>query len=300
MITCDPHLFTLKYPAIGVFGACLSNDFHPAAAITRGLEFVAHQAECSLSFFNSYQSLEEEQILLRERLDGLVIFGSKLIPNNGLLKILARKIPMVLVQSGLSDLELNCVYSDNGLGGYIATRHLIALGHTHIAYITGYPECEFTAARFQGYQKALFEAKLPVRPELIATGDFSCRSGYLEMKDLLGRVPRCSAVFIANDKMAIGALRAVHEAGLTIPDDIAVIGCDDQEMASWLNPSVTMLQQPCFQMGKEAMLILISILNGQRKMDEGIKIWLNPELVLHDSMEKEEIYVSLSSASFTK
>lgn len=299
MITCDPNLLIYPHPTIGVFGVSLSNDYHPAVTITRGIEFVANQAGCSLTFFNSYQSLTDEQILIKERLDGLVIFGANLIPNHGLLKLIAQRIPVVLVQFGLSDLGLNHVYIDNVLGGYIATQHLIALGHTRIAHITGYPEYEFAMDRLQGYQKALFEANLPVRPELIAMGDFSCRSGYREMKNLLKRVPGCSAVFIANENMTIGALRAIHEAGLTIPGDIAIIGCDDQEMVSWLNPSATMLKQPCFQMGEEAMLILISILNGQHKMDEGIKIWLNPELVIRDSMENGETYACLRPAGIT-
>ena len=135
----------------------------------------------------------------------------------------------------------------------------------------------------EGYKKALSEAKISIQPELITAADYSCEEGYQAMKNLLEYRPHCTAVFLANDNMAFGALQAINEAGLKVLNDIAVVGYDDIEFASLTCPPLTSVRQPRFKMGEKSMSILVSILKNKPKKAEGSKVCLMPELIIRKS-----------------
>ncbi|MCX7691763.1 substrate-binding domain-containing protein, partial [Thermoflexus sp.] len=158
-------------------------------------------------------------------------------------------MPFVLVGRHPT-LNVSYVDVDNINGARSATAHLIGLGRRRIATITGPQNMIAGIDRLQGYREALEAHGLPILPDLIAEGDFSEQSGFMAMQKLLPAQP--DAVFVASDTMALGAMRALHRAGLRIPQDVAVIGFDDIPPAARFDPPLTTVRQPIHEMGYQA------------------------------------------------
>ncbi len=161
--------------------------------------------------------------------------------------------PTVLVDAHHPDIESIAV--DNERGGYKATEHLLSLGYERIAHITAHPEPPPATQRRRGYERALEAAGRSVDDALIAAADalpfaFAEKGGYRAMQTLLEQRPRPDAVFAASDMQAVGALRAVHDAGLTVPDDIAIVGFDDIDLSEFVG--LTTLRQPAQAIGRRA------------------------------------------------
>lgn len=274
-------LVTRRTQTIGVFMASISGMYY--SDIIRGMEFVANRAGYTLIFANSYNNTDYSRFLAEERVDGLIIFNSTVKDRGLLLKLVSQEVPFVLVESYLSDPRANCVWVENVQGGYLATKHLIENGYTRIAYISGDFEFQISLDRFEGYKKALQEANIIYKPEFLTTGNYTPEDGYRAMKSLLEYTSRCTAVFAASDDMAFGALKAINEAGLRVPQDIAVAGYDDIEFCEYTNPTLTTVRQPRYTMGEKAMSILVSALKSKQKPSTGKKICLTPELIVRNS-----------------
>jgi DNA-binding LacI/PurR family transcriptional regulator len=148
------------------------------------------------------------------------------------------------------------VHADDRQGAHAATRHLIDLGHQRIGAISATRPLTALARRLEGYRQALGKAGLPVDPALIAYGDFSPESGYQAAGDLLAQHPRPTAIFAFNDRMAMGAIRCLRDAGLSVPHDIAVVGFDDIPAAALADPPLTTVRQPAQDMGASAARLL--------------------------------------------
>jgi LacI family transcriptional regulator len=250
------------------------------------MEFSASKTGYTLLFSNSYESLEKSKVLEKmvyaERVDGVIIVGSNVEEQEYILKLVEKKVPFVLLERDIPDPRINCVYLDNFYGGYLATKYLLDKGHTRIAHISGKIGFQVALDRLEGYKKALHEAGLLFDKELVMTGNFVWQDGYAAMKKLLRSQPPCTAVFTANDTMAFGALQAIAESGLSIPKDIAVIGFDDLEFSSLTNPPLTTVHQPRYEMGKEAVRIVTSLLQ-QGASEKGVKLCYRPEIIIRRS-----------------
>ena len=144
-------LVTRKTQTIGIFMASISGMYY--ASIIKGIEFVADKTDYTVIFSNSYKRPEYEQFLAKERVDGLIIFSSYIKERNQLLKLLAQDVPLVLVECNLSDSRANCIWVDNIHGGYIATKHLVDLGHTRIAHIAGDLEYQVSSTAWKDIRK---------------------------------------------------------------------------------------------------------------------------------------------------
>lgn len=270
---------SLKKPmtgVIGVFMPGISGKY--ISAIVKGIEYVAGQSGYSLIFSNSYRP--SDYVKLLDRVDGLIIYSNYIKERSWLLELMDSDIPMVILESNFSDVKANCIYADNEYGGYIATKYLIELGHTQIAHIAGDLENQGSLERLEGYKNALLEANMPLRSELIEIGSYNGDDTYLAMKHLLEYRPYCTAVFVAHDEMGFRALRAIQEAGLSLPGDISVITYDDLEFSRYTSPPLTTIRQPRFEMGEQAMLLLVSLLKNSQNTDMGVKIRFTPELVV--------------------
>jgi LacI family transcriptional regulator len=149
------------------------------------------------------------------------------------------------------------VLVDNRQGGYLATQHLIDLGHQHIACITGPSQLTPSAQRIEGYRQALHERGLKEHENPIAASDFSFQGGEKAMKTLLESHQPPTAVFVCNDMMALGAIRAIYNHGLRVPEDISVIGFDDIPIAQCVYPAITTVAQPVREMGEMVVDLLI-------------------------------------------
>ena len=168
---------------------------------------------------------------------------------------------------------------DNLQSGVKATRHLVEIGYKHIATITGPLNQTAGYDRYQGYLKALQDSGYPVCTELIAEGDFTEESGYNAMKHLLKHKP--DAVFVASDMMAYGAMRALREANLRIPEDVAIVGFDDNPTSPTTVPPLTTVRQPVSQMGSKAVDLLINMIETGTKFTQ--KVIIDTELVIRES-----------------
>jgi DNA-binding LacI/PurR family transcriptional regulator len=153
---------------------------------------------------------------------------------------------------------------DNAGGARQAAAHLAASGRRRIASIAGPQDMGVGLARLAGYREACVEAGLPVDEDLIAYGDFSEPSGVAAMRQLLARRPDLDAVFIASDLMAVGALRALREAGKRVPDDVAVVGFEDSALARQTDPPLTTVHQPVEEFGRQMARLLVSRIRGDQ------------------------------------
>jgi LacI family transcriptional regulator len=153
--------------------------------------------------------------------------------------------------------EVDSVLTDNLQGGYLATKHLIELGHRRIGCIAGPSELTPSAERVIGYKQALTEHNLAVNENLIRKGDFQCESGYKAVCEFLTMNELPTAVFACNDLMAVGAISGVRERGWHVPEDWAIVGFDDVALASFTNPPLTTIAQPKYEMGVLAAQMLM-------------------------------------------
>jgi LacI family transcriptional regulator len=223
------------------------------------------------------------QILYSGLLDGVVV--SAMLMDDPIVQALYES-NMSFVQIGRHpSLDVNYVDVDNKQAGYTATMHLLSLGYKRVAMVRGPQNMIAGYDRFQGYLQALQARNLPVQPELIADGDYSERSGYVAMLQLLSANP--DAVFAGNDGMAVGVLRALREKGLCVPKDVAIVGYDDLPFAVNTEPPLTSIRQPIQQLGDAAVNTLVDIVRhpGSRTRH----ILLETSLVIRSSCGALEI-----------
>jgi DNA-binding LacI/PurR family transcriptional regulator len=186
-----------------------------------------------------------------------------------------------LVEQGMAVVYLNntprgepvaSVHCDDHDGGYRATSHLTALGHRSIATIVGPANEEAALDRFEGYRQALAEVALEVEPALVEKGDWSATSGYRATGRLVASGRLFSAMFAQNDQMAVGAIRALREARLRVPDDVSIVGFDDIPLASYFDPPLTTLRQPMQESGRQAARLLVETIQNPQRTPEQISI----------------------------
>lgn len=197
-------------------------------------------------------------------------------------QLAARSIPAVVVDTaGELPTDMPTVGSANWNGGLAATRHLLGLGHRRVGMITGRPDVLCSRARVDGYGSAHDEAGIPVDPALVRNGNFSVEAGYRNAGALLDLPDPPTAIFAGNDLQALGVLRATHERGLRVPEDLSVVGYDDLPLAAWLCPPLTTVRQPLQKMASTAARMVLDLANGTTPPN--LRIDLATELVLRAS-----------------
>lgn len=240
-----------------------------------------------LEILDDQQSQQSYLELIRsKRIDGVIYSGPQ-FNDETLEALLKLGFPTVLM-GHLPGTPFCSVDINNRLAASMATQHLIDLGHTNIACITN-AALSYAAAkdRLQGYCDRLENSNIAYDKALIRFGAFTPESGYVQMKNLLetrSHIP--SAVFVASDVVAIGALAAIHEKGLRIPHDIAVVGFDDVPLAKYLTPPLTTIHIPIRSMAQIAFSMIIKLVNQQTPDDN--QIFLDAELIIRQSSKPEE------------
>jgi len=203
-----------------------------------------------------YERRTISQILHNGLVDGVIV-SSMLMDDPIVQSLYKSKMPFILIGRHPT-LDVNYLDVDNRLGGREATHHLLRLGHKKVATVTGPQNMIPGYDRYQGYLDALRDRSIKFQPDLVTEGDFSEMGGYTAMKKLLPHLP--DAVFVASDAMAYGAIRAIREAGLDIPDDIALIGYDDLPGSSRTIPPLSSIRQPVHRLGYVATESLVDII----------------------------------------
>jgi LacI family transcriptional regulator len=213
---------------------------------------------------------------LQHQLDGLVLMGvDRRDPD--LRGVLDRGLPAMNVDLDVHGPRAGYVMSDNVGGARLATRHLIELGHVRIATITGLSNTKPAIDRLRGYREELAAHRLSFRTTYVREGDFYSASGHEQTHRLLALQRPPTAIFAASDEMAIGAVSAIHEAGLSVPGDVSVIGFDDIDSASLLRPPLTTIRQNKTTLGRVAGESLIRLIEDEQTKPP--KVALPVELV---------------------
>lgn len=253
--------------------------------IIRGVEDVAraHGLSVVLTESGSRHAPAADWIdgVLRRRPVGVVLVFSA-IPDQYRDVLRARSIPFVIIDpAGDPTPDVPSVGSANWTGGLMATRHLIELGHTRIAAITGPDDMMCSHARIDGYRSAMTAAGLSIDPDWIRWGDFHTSGGRDHGYELLDRPDRPTAIFAGSDIQALGVLEAMRQLGLSAPGDVSVVGYDDIPLATWVSPRLTTVHQPLRRMAEEATRLVLKM---REPGAEGVtRLDLATDLVVRDS-----------------
>jgi LacI family transcriptional regulator len=219
--------------------------------------------------------------MLRQRVDGVII-GPTSYNQENLMKLLDQKIPVVLVDRDLPELEVSRVIINNVQGGYDGASHLLELGHRQLGVIGAHERSEAMGRRVRGILNAFAEHATGCRPRFLFTHDLQqFEEGYLATKQLLQQSPRPTAIFALNDVLAIGVLKAAAELGLRTPEDLSVVGFDDIALASYIVPALTTVAQPIYDMGETAARILLRQMNGTDQPIESVRF--DTQLIVRSS-----------------
>ncbi len=237
-----------------------------------------------------YQQKKEAKLIqaFREmRVDGVLIVTTDL-KNQWLQDMIEDQFPFVLLYSTVREGPLSSVGVDNHLGGYIATEHLVKMGHRRIAMLAGtFSSSDKSYDRWQGYRKCLEDNGLDYDPKFLVQSPFELEKGKEGIAQLLSRKDKPTAVFCSNDYLAIGALNGAFEMGVQVPDDISIIGFDDIPLASYLRPTLSTIRQPAYQMGAEGAAMLMQRI--AEPLEKPTHRLLDLELVIRNSVIKNGI-----------
>ncbi len=238
-----------------------------------GVEETAREQGFSVFLCNSHGKSEHEknylETLIDKQVSGIIFVNAKPEPR-GAPALELGSLPYVFLYQYAPKVRVPSVMPDDSAGGYKATRYLAELGHTRIGYINGENSYQVTQLRFEGYRKALTDAGLPFDPSLVQFPNTWFEEGGYDSAKIFMRLPKPpSAIFCANDELAIGALEAIKELGLRVPQDVSLVGYDDRHEAVHKRPPLTTVALPFYEMGKLALNLLLSMIRGE-KIETGI------------------------------
>ena len=245
---------------VGILTQDVESPFYGRAmkGIEEGLAGTGYAPIIVSGHWNAAEEAERVRLLMARRIDGLVILTGHL--DDRQIAEFARHQPIVVTGRQLDAPQVRAFAFDQEGGGHLATRHLLSLGHRSIAHIAGPADHTDATDRRAGYERALREAGVPLRPELVVQGDFMESGGLLAMNRLLDSAQPFTAVFAANDQTAFGARMAMYRRGVRVPDDVSILGVDDLPGAAYATPPMTTVHQPLYEMGLAAAQALLGML----------------------------------------
>lgn len=285
-------LLLKRTKTIGLVIPDIANPYYPA--ISRGVEDVAQEGGYAVIFCNTDRDAEKSEhyvnALLQKQVDGLIVAGGGTDFGRASERFGEHRTRVVFVgkpspTEDARSLTWPSVRVPNEDGAVAAMEHLFELGHERIGFIGGPTDLPTARDRLAGYRKALASRGLAVSPPFEQTGDFGEESGYRAARALLGARPRPTAIFAANDRMAIGVLAAAVDGGLSVPRDLSIVGFDDVPLVSYLRPALTTVALPAYDMGAAAMGLLLELLGEDKDSttDSTRIVHLPVRLVARDS-----------------
>ncbi len=287
----DPIARSMRTGQIGLIGLSVQDITNPILSkLASYVEAKVSDEDFNVVLYNASADATRERAYLElaanRLIDGLIVVNA-VDQAHAIATLEKASIPVVFIDS-LPNQILPAVSADDLQGAYLATEHLIKLGHKRISHISGSPTVEIAKRRSQGYRQALADHGLDfykiISPPDIIHWDY--QAGYNSMKQILKDDIRPTAVFSAGDELAIGAYRALHEHGLSIPDDVSMVGFDDIAAAGFATPPLTTIRQPFIDMASHAVDLLFKIIRGEQ--NEVTQIILPPELIVRQSTARIE------------
>ncbi len=231
-------------------------------SMMRGIEETTSGQGFSVFLCNSYGEMSREKahldVLLAKQVEGVILLSGYRVRERGAPAQPLNGIPVIYLYQYTRDVDTPCVLPDDVGGGRLGTQHLINAGRRHIGFINGPAHYEAAHLRHQGYKAALEAAGLPYDPALVRVGKWHEQSGYRLTHELMCLPHPPDALFCASDSLAVGALDALHELGLKVPQNVAVVGFDNRHFSQYQRPPLTTVALPLVEMGKLAGELLLS------------------------------------------
>jgi len=282
-------LRTRKTKVIGVVVSDITNPFF--ATLVQGAEECARKNGYSLLICNTAESLENEQLYLqllsRKRVDGMLLAPTG--KNDGIIRrLIQRGMHIVFIDRKLEGADATAVLSQNEEGAYQATTYLLQQGHRRIGIILGLQDISTTTERLQGYRRALAEYGLECDPSLIAYGHSRVEGGLSACRSLLTQPNPPTALFVTNNLMTIGVMKAIREMGLRCPDDVSVVGFDDFEWTEAFDPPLTTVAQQPYHIGYKAVQLLLESIQTPKTQRDIEEIRVDVELRIRKSVKTLE------------
>jgi DNA-binding LacI/PurR family transcriptional regulator len=235
--------------------------------VARGIENIAFEQGYTVFLCHSGSNLNREMqyvnMLQAQRVAG-VIWIPGTIDFTPYHKLKEYGVPAVVIDRLVPDEVVPAVVADNYQGGFLATTHLIELGHKRIGFIRRHVDMSHSQGRYDGYLSALRAHSIEIDDNLVVKGGFTLDDGRRAVKTLLELRNPPTAVFAYNDTMAIGGLRAAHEAGLDVPNDLSIVGFDNIALSGFTCPALTTVHLPKFEMGQHGTKLLISLIEKKQ------------------------------------
>jgi LacI family transcriptional regulator len=257
---------------VGVLTLDLTGEY--SLEIVRGIAEEIADDERELLLNASVDAIRERDRIAffgKGLVDGLLLIAPVLEPDTEL-QVRSGDLPVVVIDPRRLDLDLPRVTVDNYEGVRAGTQHLLELGHRRIAYIRGEDDHESTERRYRGYADALLVAGIRPDPALVAPSGFNRQGGAHAATRLLAATPRPTAIVAGADPIALGAIDAARALGLSIPDDVSVVGFDDLPQAAHSDPPLTTVRQPLHDMGRAGTRALLSLIANQPLATDGIRL----------------------------
>ncbi|UOF90347.1 LacI family transcriptional regulator [Fodinisporobacter ferrooxydans] len=270
---------------IGLIIPDVANPFF--AELSRSIEDHGRELGFNLLMCNTDNNPDTEEMYLsllkQKSVDGIII-GTTTKNYNLLRELQKEHFPIALIAQDIPELMLDVVTVDDFLGGYMATSHLVSLGHEKIGCILGTLARTSEKYRYQAYRQVLEENGLDFDEDFVMHTDYSMEDSKRAALELLRSPKRPTAVFANYDSLAIGVYQAAKELGLKIPEDISVIGFDNTILASIVDPPLTTIAQPIHEMGQQVMDLLVQEIEGRKNTKR--RLVLPPELIIRNSTKQ--------------
>jgi DNA-binding LacI/PurR family transcriptional regulator len=269
---------------IGLVISDIQNPFF--TTVVRGIEDAAYERGYSLVLCDSDENPEKERLYVDVmRAEGVagVILASTSEASQHIRNLLAHNIPVVAIDRRIKDRRVDSVLVANAKGAFMAVQHLLDLGHRRIGMVS-MRSIPTGRERQVGYLRAFRECGVRASRRLIRMGAPKPEGGYGLARELLRLEPRPTALFVDNNMMMLGALQAIRESGLSVPEELSVVGFDDMPWATLLNPPLTVVAQPTQELGRKAVEHLLERLDGPDRPVSHVQ--LMPKLIVRESTAK--------------
>jgi len=277
------RLRTSTSDVLGLIISDIENPFF--TSVVRGVEDAAYAHQMSVVLCNSDENPVRQRMYLRvlqaEHVAGLIICPTHVNDGQDFSELSRAGTPIILLDRRVDNFEADAVTVDNVGGAYLAVKHLVDLGYTQIGMVGGPLHLTTGRERYEGYCRALQSGCLDSDESLVKLGDFKTDSGYHLTQELIALPDPPQAVFVANNLMTLGALRALRERGLQIPWDVAMVGFDDMLWSGELCPPLTAVSQPTYELGQETVQLLLRRLEEPHAPYRNVV--LQPRLIVRES-----------------
>ncbi|TJY40837.1 LacI family transcriptional regulator [Cohnella pontilimi] len=265
------HLFSTYY-----FSEILSGIGEAVHRRGYGLLLLFRNPEEVYDYVSLYRTL---------RIDAGIILGASSLPAEveGIRRLAGEKLPCFVMDQHFADIRIGTVATDHVEGAYLAVRHLLGLGYRRIGFLNGSPQYSNSSDRTAGYRKALEEAGIPLDDGILYEGNYSRKSGYSAAERIYADLGKLDALFVANDRMAIGLMQGLREKGCSLPGDLPIVGYDDSDAARFTEPPLTTVQVPFYEMGRLAADKVLDRLSAEPGQGGTYLEILKPKLIIRKS-----------------